>query len=128
MLKFVLIIVQQYKCTAFQPSFYFNCLSTFKKLPSQKFLPNSNLYMAEETKSQTGTDSLFKDNGNVPPNSSTPPNNTPDLRTKPTFDLIGGYNPNLQSQPPTQSTEMSNDSSTCSPPSESDTSSQQLST
>lgn len=85
--------------------------------------------MAEETKSQTGTDPLSKDpSGNASPTSSTPSNNIPDPKNQPSIDITGNNDLRSQSQLSTQLTDLTNESTSGTPPPKSDPNSLQLST
>ena len=125
MLTFVLIVAQQHKITAFQPAVFSNCLSAIKQFSPQKFIPYSNIPMAEDTECQPGKDPLSNNIGNVLTPSPAHPNGTSDPKTKPNKDPPYGSNPIYTSQPHPLSIVASNDSSTGSHSSEPDYSSQQ---
>ena len=128
-LKFVLIIVQKYKHTDFQPAVSLHCSDTFQNLPFQKSLPNSNIPMEEERKSQTGRDFFSKHpSSNASPTCSTNPDNTSHLKTQPPVNIKGNPDPNSLSQLSTKVTDLINESTSDTSLPEFDPSSLQLCT
>lgn len=82
MLKFVFILAQQHKISAFQPAAFSNCFSVIRKLFPLKSTPYPNLPMAEDIEYQPGNNPPVNNGWSTPTSSLTHPIDTADQKSK----------------------------------------------